>query len=265
MRISRQHRHYPEMKDYMWAIIVAGGSGSRMQADVPKQFMELCGKPVLMHSISVFSNACKDIRILVVLPALQMEYWQELCSRHGFTMPHLIAEGGATRFHSVKNGLSLLPDEGLVAIHDGVRPLTSRQTITDCFREAASSGCAVPVMPLNDSVREVSEQTSRMLDRSSLRLVQTPQVFDIALLKKAYEQEYTSAFTDDASVFEKAGYTIRLTAGNVENIKITTPNDLIVAEALLKQTTFPFRTTASFFLSSAAFLCNFFVKISYIM
>jgi len=218
---------------HIWAIIVAGGAGSRMQADVPKQFLELCGKPVLMHSIMAFADACEDIRIIVVLPSEQIEYWQELCRRHGFTLPHGISEGGSTRFHSVKNGLSQLPEEGLVAIHDGVRPLASRQTITGCFREAASYGCAVPVAPVNDSVREVSGQTSRILDRSTLRLIQTPQVFDIALLKKAYEQEYTPAFTDDASVFEKAGHAIHLTEGNVENIKITTPNDLLVAEALM--------------------------------
>ena len=219
-------------KHNIWAIIVAGGAGSRMQSDVPKQFLELCGKPLLIHSIKAFADACKDIQIIVVLPPLQIAYWKELCKRHSFTLPHLIAEGGTTRFHSVKNGLPLLPDEGLVAIHDGVRPLVSRQTITSCFREAERYGCAVPTAPVNDSVREVSENTNRTLNRSTLRLIQTPQVFDIALLKKAYEQEYTPAFTDDASVFEKAGYTIRLTEGNVENIKITTTNDLAIAETL---------------------------------
>ena len=237
LRITKPYRHYPEMKHHLWAIIVAGGSGSRMQSDVPKQFMELCGKPLLMRSVMAFADACKDIRIIVVLPPLQIGYWQELCTRHDFTLPHNIAEGGATRFHSVKNGLSLLPDEGLVAVHDGVRPLVSRQTIINCFREAATYGCAVPVTQVNDSVREISGQTSRMPNRSSLRLVQTPQVFDIKLLKKAYEQEFTPEFTDDASVFEKAEHTIHLTEGNVENIKITTPNDLIVAEALLRNKT----------------------------
>ena len=221
-----------EIKHQLWAIIVAGGSGSRMQADIPKQFMKLCGKPVLMHSIMAFSDAFDHIRIIVALPLSQIEYWKELCRHHSFKLPHVIAEGGVTRFHSVKNGLSLLPEEGLVAIHDGVRPLVSRKTITACFREAASYGNAIPVTPAIDSVRELSGETSRMLNRSVLRLVQTPQVFDIALLKKAYEQEYTPAFTDDASVFEKAGHTIRLTDGNIENMKITTPNDLVVAEAL---------------------------------
>jgi len=216
----------------LWAIIVAGGSGSRMQTDVPKQFLELCGKPILIHSITTFSDACDDVRIIVVLPATQIENWQELCRRYDFTFSHDIVEGGNTRFQSVKNGLSRLSGEGLVAIHDGVRPLASRQTITGCFREAAIYGCAIPVLPVTDSVREISGTTNRMLDRSALRLIQTPQVFDITLLKKAYEQEYSPAFTDDASVFEKAGNTIHLTEGNVENIKITTPNDLVVAKAL---------------------------------
>ena len=217
-----------------YAIIVAGGSGLRMQTDVPKQFLELCGKPVLMHSITAFVDVYKDIRVIVVLPSQQIIYWQDLCRRHGFTHPHDIAEGGATRFHSVKNGLSLLPEEGLVAIHDGVRPLVSRQTIINCFSEAANYGNAIPVVPVVDTVRELSGETSRMLDRSVLQLVQTPQVFDIALLKKAYHQEYTPTFTDDASVFEKAGHTIRLTEGNVENTKITTRNDLILAEVFMR-------------------------------
>ena len=225
------------------SIIVAGGSGSRMQADAPKQFLELCGKPILMHSITAFADACVDIRIIVVLPASQIENWQKLCIHYDFTLPHDIAEGGSTRFQSVKNGLFKLSGDGLVAIHDGVRPLAGRQTINDCFRGAAKYGCAVPVIPVTDSVREVSEHTSRMVDRSALRLIQTPQVFDITLLKKAYEQEYSPEFTDDASVFEKSGQVIHLTEGNVENIKITTPNDMIVAEAYLlnsSNTVFPF-------------------------
>jgi 2-C-methyl-D-erythritol 4-phosphate cytidylyltransferase len=216
----------------MWAIIVAGGSGSRMQSDVPKQFLELCGKPILMHSIAAFAD--ESVRTVVVLPPSQIAYWQELCSRYGFTLPHDIVDGGTTRFHSVKNGLSALPGKGLVAIHDGVRPLVSRQTIIGCFRGAACYGCAIPVVPVIDTVREVSGLTSRTLDRSALRLIQTPQVFDIALLKKAYEQEYTPAFTDDASVFEKAGHTIHLTEGNAENIKITTRIDLVMAEIMKK-------------------------------
>jgi len=223
----------------LWVIIVAGGSGSRMQTGEPKQFLELCGKPVLMHSINAFADACEGIRTIVVLPALQIEYWKELCSRYNFMVPHEIIEGGTTRFQSVKNGLSLLSGKGLVAIHDGVRPLVSRKTITGCFCEAAKYGCAVPVLPVSDSVREVSGTSSRMLDRTTLRLIQTPQVFDIALLKKAYECPYLPEFTDDASVFEKAGHIIFLTEGNLENIKITTQNDLLMVEALKYQESIP--------------------------
>jgi len=203
-----------------------------MQTETPKQFLELCGKPILMHSIMAFAQTCMDAKIIIVLPASHIENWKELCMLHDFTLPHFIAEGGSFRFHSVKNGLSLLPDNGLVAIHDGVRPLVSSETITCCFREAAKYGSAIPVIPVVDTVREISGQTSQIIDRTRLRLVQTPQVFDIAKIKKAYEQEYSPSFTDDASVFEKAGFDIRLTEGNVENIKITNQNDLILAEAL---------------------------------
>ncbi len=219
------------------AIIVAGGSGTRMLTAVPKQFIELCGMPILMHSIRTFANTYKDIRIVVVLPSSQIAYWQELCLRYKFTIPHRLAEGGETRFHSVMSGLSALPDEGLVAIHDGVRPLVSRQTIERCFQVAGQYGNAIPVMPVIDSVREVSNEDSHIVDRKNLRLVQTPQVFDLALLKAAYtKQVYTHTFTDDASVFEKAGHHICLTEGNVENIKITVPHDLVIAEALMKMT-----------------------------
>jgi len=216
------------------SIIVAGGAGSRMQTDVPKQFLELCGKPILIHSIMAFVYHCECVYPIVVLPSSQINNWRKLCEIHDFTLPHKVVAGGPTRFHSVKNGLMLLPDDGLVAIHDGVRPLVSRQTIINCFHEASIYGCAVPTVPVIDSVREVTERDNKMLDRSTMRLIQTPQVFDITKLKKAYEQEYSSAFTDDAAVYEKAGHAIHLVEGNVENIKITTQNDLVVAEALMR-------------------------------
>ncbi len=218
-----------------FTIIVAGGSGSRMQSVEPKQFITLCGRPILMHTIREFTGYCKDMPIIVVLPAEYLDRWQYLCKQYDFTLPHRTVEGGSTRFHSVKNGLLILPDEGIVAIHDGVRPLVNQQTIATCFREAGVYGNAIPVTPVIDSVREISEGGNRMIDRSNLRLIQTPQVFDTKQLKKAYEQEYVSSFTDDASVFEKAGHTIRLVNGNVENIKITTPNDLIFGEALMSR------------------------------
>ena len=237
MHLNKTIRHH-QKKIHQWAIVVAAGSGSRMQTGVLKQFLELCGKPILMHTIEAFANACEGISVVLVLPAMHVAFWQELCHRYRFAQPHQIAEGGDTRFQSVKNGLSLVSGEGLVAIHDGVRPLVSRQTIIKCFRDAGNYGNAVPVLPVVDSVREVSGQTSRMLDRSLLRLVQTPQVFDITLLKKAYGQEYSAAFTDDATVFEQAGHIIRLTEGNPENIKITTKSDLAVAEVLFKQSVY---------------------------
>jgi len=224
-----------QKKCHNWVIIVAGGSGLRMQTGVLKQFLELCGKPILMHTIEAFVDACKDVRIIVVAPAMYIDFWKNLCHRHRFAQPYQIVKGGDTRFQSVKNGLSLVSGDGLVAIHDGVRPLVSRQTIINCFCDAGNYGCAVPVLPVVDSVREISGQTSRILDRSVLRLIQTPQVFDISLLKMAYEQEYSPTFTDDATVFEQAGHIIRLTEGNVENMKITTKNDLAVAEVLIKQ------------------------------
>jgi len=217
----------------LYAIIVAAGAGTRMKSGVPKQFMEIRGMPVLMHTIRAFAAADKNIRIVVVVPPLRDAFWREMCRRYGFTVPHTVAEGGRTRFQSVKKGLAMLPDEGLVAVHDGARPLPSRETITGCFREAAIHRSAVPVMPVNDSMREVTGKSSKMLHREALRMVQTPQVFDIALLKKAYEQEYTPLFTDDASVFEKAGHAIHLTKGNLENIKITNPIDLYIAEMLI--------------------------------
>jgi len=217
----------------MHVIIVAGGSGFRMNANIPKQFLEICGKPILIHSLMAFAGFCEVAHPVVVICPSQIKRWHELCKKHNFSMPHQLAEGGSTRFQSVKNGLSLIPDEetGLVAVHDGVRPLVSRQTIENCFNEAAKYGCAVPSVPVVDSVRELCGQSSRMLNRSALRLIQTPQVFDVALLKKAYQQEYSTLFTDCASVFESAGNIIHLANGNVENIKITNSHDLAVAEA----------------------------------
>ena len=221
------------MSNQKWVIIVAGGSGSRMQTETPKQFLDLHGKPILMRTISAFADACEGVLPVVVLPPSQIDKWLKLCEIHDFRLPHRVVEGGSTRFQSVKNGLISLPDNGLVAIHDGVRPLVSRQTVIDCFHAASIYGCAVPAIPVVDTVREINGSKNRLIDRSKLCLIQTPQVFDIAKLKKAYGQEYLPSFTDDAAVYENAGNTIHLTDGNVENIKITAPNDLIVAEAMI--------------------------------
>jgi 2-C-methyl-D-erythritol 4-phosphate cytidylyltransferase len=217
-----------------YVLIVAGGSGSRMKSALPKQFIELCGKPVLMHTIEVFYKFDNTVNIILVLPARQSDYWKQLCRKHNFTIKHTEIQGGETRFHSVKNGLSVIHEEGLVAIHDGVRPLVSHDTISRCFEKAAKYGNAIPCMPVYETTRQVNDDRSIMLDRSLLRLVQTPQVFSCSQIRKAYEQAYDEDFTDDASVLERTGMQIQLAEGNRENIKITDPLDLILAEAILK-------------------------------
>ena len=216
-------------------IIVAGGKGLRMQTETPKQFIELQGKPILMHTMNVFFKYDNNISIILVLPADQIDYWKQLCEQHHFSISHTIVEGGETRFHSVRNGLKFAQDNSLIAIHDGVRPLVSVETIERCFDAATQYRNAVPVVDLVDSVRMVKGSESEIVDRNKLRLVQTPQVFDSQLLLKAYEQEFNPLFTDDASVVETLGTKINLVEGNRENIKITTPIDIAVAEHLISQ------------------------------
>ncbi len=223
------------MKDKQkYAIIVAGGNGKRMECDLPKQFIEVGGLPILMHTIGQFFAFDANMAITVILPETQHKFWQELCSKHGFTIPHLVCAGGTERFFSVKNGLKILPDRGLVAVHDGVRPLVSIDTIKRCFQNAEETRAAIPVMPLSESLRKTSQDSNIAVDRSKYVLVQTPQVFSIELLKKAYQQTFDTNFTDDASVVEKLSHTIHLVEGNPENIKITRPLDLLIAEALIK-------------------------------
>ena len=215
------------------AIIVAGGKGLRMQTIIPKQFIEILGKPVLMHTIEAFYRYDSAIQLIIVLPEFQIEFWKSLCKKHIFELPHRIVAGGQTRYQSVKNGLDTITGPGLVAVHDGVRPFVSIQTITRCFDEADKYGTAIPVMNLEESIRQVYENSSLSVDRRSYKLVQTPQVFDINILKKAYEQSFSPLFTDDASVVEASGTEIRLVEGNRENIKITTGFDLVLAETIL--------------------------------
>jgi len=215
------------MKAY--AVIVAGGKGLRMGGDIPKQFLPIGGKPILMHTIEAFRKAINGIQIVLVLPAAQHDYWKGLCKEYGFHSPELIAKGGETRFHSVRNGLALLPDdaEAVVGIHDGVRPFVSAETIRRCYAAAAEGKAVVPVVPVVETVRQIlSNGKSVTRPRDEYRLVQTPQTFPIALLKEAYQQPYTDAFTDDASVVEAMGEEIVMIEGNRENIKITTPSDL---------------------------------------
>lgn len=215
------------------ALIVAGGKGMRMQSEIPKQFIEVVGKPVLMHTLDAFVKYDVEIELIVVLPENEINLWNELCVKHDFVTPHQVVLGGETRFHSVKNGLDCLIEEGLVAIHDGVRPLVSQDTIARCFDSAAKFGSAIPTIELVESLRCIEDTESKSVDRSAYRLVQTPQVFDIALLKKAYNHSFSSLFTDDASVVEACGGSVHLENGNRENIKITTPFDLQLAALLL--------------------------------
>lgn len=216
------------------AIIVAGGAGNRMQSETPKQFMLLKNLPVLMHSINSFFNYDNNLELRLVLPESEIEEWQNLCNEFNFNIKHEVFTGGETRFHSVKNGLNEISSPSIIAIHDGVRPLVSENTISNCFDLAEQQGTAIPVLPVTESIREVIEEDSFARQRTNYRKVQTPQVFQSELLIDAYNAGYEEDFTDDASVVEKAGYKIYLAEGNEENIKITTPLDLVIAKALLE-------------------------------
>lgn len=219
-----------------YAIIVAGGKGLRMGGDIPKQFLPIGGKPVLMRTIEVFRQAFPDIHVIIVLPVSQQEYWQQLCREYAFGVPFQIADGGETRFHSVSNGLKLIPTgtDGIVGVHDGVRPFVSVETIRRCYDEAITFGAVVPVVPVVETVRQLcGDGTSVTVPRDDYKLVQTPQTFRISLLKEAYQQPYTSFFTDDASVVEALGEPVHLVEGNRENIKITTPADIRFVNGLL--------------------------------
>jgi 2-C-methyl-D-erythritol 4-phosphate cytidylyltransferase len=218
------------MKRTRIALIVAGGKGERMNAKIPKQFLEIQGKPILMHTIETFNRFDKNIQIILVLPKLHIEIWNSLCKKHAFTIPHQISQGGITRFHSVKSGLEMVNTPSLVAVHDGVRPLVSTETLTRCFDAAEKLDAVIPVIDSIDSIRKLTNDGSVSVSRSDYKLVQTPQVFDAGLLKKAYEQEFSELFTDDASVVEAFGRKIFLVEGNKENIKITTEFDLRMVE-----------------------------------
>lgn len=243
-----------------YVIIVAGGKGLRMGTDIPKQFLPIGGKPVLMRTMERFREYSEDLQIILVLPKAQQEYWKELCREYSFNVTYLLADGGETRFHSVQHGLNLIPDdaEGVVGVHDGVRPFSSVEVIARCYDTARTAKAVIPVIPVVETLRhlcstkpqdntsERQKQTSlqscgslqnnsHTVPRSDYRLVQTPQTFDIQLLKAANRQPYNDNFTDDASVVEAYGHPITLVEGNRENIKITTPFDMTIAEALLKK------------------------------
>ena len=216
------------------AIIVAGGKGERMNADIPKQFLEIKGRPILMHTLEVFHRFDAAMQLILVLPTVQIDFWKNLCQKHNFSLPHQIVEGGNTRFYSVKNGLQNIKIPSLVAIHDGVRPLVSLETIARCFEAAEKFDAAIPVVDLVDSIRQLTENENQSVDRNTYKLVQTPQVFDAELLRNAYEQAFSPLFTDDASVVEAFGRKVQLVEGNRENIKITASFDLNMAEVLLR-------------------------------
>lgn len=251
-----------------YVIIVAGGKGLRMGGEVPKQFIPIAGKPVLMRTIERFHEYSSDLKIILVLPKAQQDYWQELCKKYNFPLPqgyhslkgfcpsedegtevvsYQIADGGETRFHSVQNGLRLIPDdeEGIVGVHDGVRPFVSVEVIKRCYDAARTHKAVIPVVPVVETLRKIKDDSTSPLEglgevgghnvlRSDYRLVQTPQTFDIQLLKAANQQPYTEQFTDDASVVEAFGQTVTMVEGNRENIKLTTPFDLKIAEVLVK-------------------------------
>ncbi len=216
-----------------YALILAGGSGLRMGYPLPKQFIELAGRPLLIHTLEKFSSFDTQIEIVLVLPSEHADLWQQLCIKHNFKIPHRIAPGGKERFHSVQNGLKLIETDGIVFIHDAVRPLVSHQTLTRCFETARLTGNALPVISVSESVRFVENESSQPIDRSKIMLVQTPQTFRVSLIQDAYRQPFDTKFTDDASVLENTGHKIHLTEGNRENIKITWPSDLIWAESIL--------------------------------
>ena len=222
------------MNSKEYALIVAGGKGTRIKSKTPKQFLVLDGLPVLMHTILAFYRYSEKISIILVLPEDDMATWKSLCKQYNFRHNPALQKGGETRFQSVKNGLEKIEGDGLVAIHDGVRPLVSENIIATSFRLAAVHQSAIAAVHLKESIRITDQDSTKAVDRSRFRLIQTPQTFKVSIIKKAYEIMEDLSLTDDASVAERAGHTISLFEGSYENIKITTSEDLIVAEALLK-------------------------------
>lgn len=217
----------------LYAIIVAGGSGKRMGAEIPKQFLNLAGRPVLMHTIERFKSFNGSIEIITVLPENQLRHWIDLQNEHSFTIPQTLVKGGSARFFSVRNGLKFVNVPGLVAIHDGVRPFVSTDTIRRCFTTAEKLGNAIPSVSPVESLRIITETGNKPLNRLNVKQIQTPQVFSSELIKRAYLQDYKPEYSDDATVLESMGEKINLVEGNRENIKITNPEDLLISTALL--------------------------------
>jgi len=221
-----------------YVIIVAGGKGLRMGSDIPKQFLPIGRKPVLMRTLERFHEYSSTLKIILVLPKAQQDYWRQLCADYHFNVEYQLADGGETRFHSVQHGLALIPDEaeGVVGVHDGVRPFPSIDVIRRCYETAREKKAVIPVIHVVETIRHIiaADDESVTVPRDEYRLVQTPQCFDIQLLKAANRQPYNDGFTDDASVVEAFGYDVTLVEGNRENIKITTPFDMTIAEAIVQ-------------------------------
>ena len=225
----------------IYVIVVAGGSGTRMGAGIPKQFLDLGGRPILRMSIELMTSALPSARIITVLPQEYISYWEEYCLKSNFSVPQMIVKGGITRFHSVKNALAKVPDGAIVAIHDAVRPLVSAKLVQELVRKAAETGSAIPVIPAIDTLRILEDRDGELhssvetIDRSRIYAVQTPQVFYSEILSKAYGQAFDTAFTDDASVVEKNKTPLSYVLGERFNIKITTAEDLFLAEAIIRK------------------------------
>lgn len=219
-----------------YAVIVAGGSGSRMGSDTPKQFLPIGNAPILMHTIKRFFTSNEQVNIILVLPEEQIERWHQLCEKYSFSIPHLIVAGGMNRFQSVRNGLNSIGDtEGLVAIHDGVRPFISKRIIEESYSTAQKKGNAIVTVDLKDSIRLIDGKENKAVDRTTYKSVQTPQTFQIQQIRNAFHKATNMNFTDDASVAEAAGYAVELIEGSYDNIKITTPEDLAMAEVIMKK------------------------------
>ena len=213
-------------------IIVAGGQGMRFNAEKPKQFLYIRDRPITMQTIDLFHYYDRKMQIIVGLAEEYFSYWESICEQFHFDVPLTLSPGGETRYHTVRNALSKVTKGNLVGIHDAVRPLVYKHTIDRCYGEAERSGAAIPCIPVHNTIREITTKGSRWVDREKLRAVQTPQVFRYEILMRGYEQAYSEAFTDDASVVESMGHPVKLVDGNPENIKITTPEDLVFAEAV---------------------------------
>ena len=218
-----------------YAIIVGGGSGSRMKSDIPKQFLPLKGRPVLMHTIDAFHSSSLDPEIIVVLNVDYHKYWENLCKEHNYSIPHQLVRGGLQRFHSVQNGLKKIKGNAIVAIHDAVRPLINPKFIDLAFQQAEVIGTAIAAVGSRDSVRQRNQTGTVSLNREDIYLIQTPQVFKSNILRKAYKQDYRNEFTDDATVVDRSGVEINLIEGDIRNIKITFPEDILIAEIYLNE------------------------------